>query len=192
MSLVARYVHQHAGDEGLRRVHAAAGLGAPVEALDDERHWFTYEEKIALFEAAAAELDDADVTRHMGERALLLQVGTGLRVLLRSLGSPRMVLANVARVAPKFSTVATMDVLELGRTHAVISYELRSDKVPHRLDCLYHQGLISVIGPLFGMPLPEVDHPECQVLGAPRCIYKVRWARRHGRRVNAHRKRQHL
>jgi diguanylate cyclase (GGDEF)-like protein len=176
--LLARYVREHAGEEGLRRVHAASRINAPVEALEDERRWFTYEEKIALFEAAAAVLGDADVTRHMGESALLLQIGAGVRVVLRTLGSPRVVLSNVARAVPKFSTVATMDVLELGRAHAVVSYELRADKVPHRLDCLYNQGLISVIGPLFGMPLLEVEHPECQILGAPRCIYRVHWPRR--------------
>ncbi len=176
--LLARYVREHAGEEGLRRVHAAALISAPVEALEDERRWFTYEDKIALFEAAAAVLDDVDVTRRLGESALSLKVGAGVRVVLRTLGSPRVVLSNVARACPKFSTVASMEVLELGRAHAVVSYELRSDKVPHRLDCLYNQGLISVIGPLFGMPPLAVEHPECQVLGAPRCVYRVQWPRR--------------
>lgn len=178
MCLVARYVREHAGEAGLRRVHAASRINAPLEALEDERRWFTYEEKIALFEAAAVVLDDPDVTRRMGESALLLQVGAGVRVLLRTLGSPRLVMSNIARACPKFSTVARMDVLELGRTHAVVSYELRADKVPHRLDCLYNQGLMSVIGPLFGLPLLEVEHPECQALGAPRCVYRVTWPRR--------------
>jgi diguanylate cyclase (GGDEF)-like protein len=188
--LVARYVREHAGENGLRRVHAASRIDAPLEALEDESRWFTYEQKIALFEAAAAELGDADVTRHMGESALLLRIGTGVRVVLRTLGSPRVVLSNVAKATPKFSTVATMDVLELGRSHAVVSYELRADKVPHRLDCLYNQGLISVIGPLFGMPLLEVDHPECQVLGAPRCVYRVHW--QHRRRMRRSAREAHL
>jgi diguanylate cyclase (GGDEF)-like protein len=177
--LVARYVRGHAGEAGLARVHAEAGIKVPIEMLEDERHWFTYEEKIALFEGTALVLDDPEVTRHIGENATSLQVGAGLRVLLRTLGSPRMVLSNIAKAAPKFSTVATMDVLDMGPTHAVVSYELRSDKVPHRLDCLYNQGLISVIGPLFGLPLLEIEHPECQVLGAPRCVYRVEWPRWH-------------
>ena len=178
MCLVARYVREHAGEAGLRRIHAASRIDLPVEALEEEHRWFTYEEKIALFEAAAAELEDPDVTRRIGESALMLQVGAGVRVLLRTLGSPRVVLSNIAKACPKFSTVAEMDVLDLGRTHAVVSYELRADKVPHRLDCLYNQGLISVIGPLFGMPPLEVEHPECQALGAPRCVYRVNWPRR--------------
>jgi diguanylate cyclase (GGDEF)-like protein len=175
--LVARYVRAHGGDEALAAVHRASAIDAPIEALEDERRWFTYEEKIALFEAAADVLGDPDVTRHMGQTALAHEVGAGLRVLLRTLGSPRTVLANVAKACPKFSTVASMELLEIGRNRAAVSYELRADKLPHRLDCAYNQGLISVIGPLFGLPLLAVDHPECQVLGAPRCIYRVHWPR---------------
>src|SRR5207244_4831257 len=81
--LLARYVREHAGEEGLVRVHAAAHINAPLVALEDESRWFTYEEKIALFEAAAMVLHDAEVTRHVGQSALLLQVGAGVRVLLR-------------------------------------------------------------------------------------------------------------
>lgn len=170
-------MREHAGQEGLRRVHASSGVDVPIEALEDERQWLTYEEKIALFEAAATVLDDPEVTRHMGESVLRLQVGAGLRVLLRALGSPRLVLSSIAKANSKFSTVSKMAALELGRTHAVVSYELRDDKVPHHLDCLYNQGLISVVGPLFGMPPLAVEHGECQVLGAPRCLYRVHWPR---------------
>jgi len=88
MSLVASYVRERAGVEGLARVHVAARIQAPVDALMDERRWFTYEEKIALFEAAAAELRDPEVTRHVGESALMLRVGAGVRVLLRTQAWP--------------------------------------------------------------------------------------------------------
>jgi diguanylate cyclase (GGDEF)-like protein len=183
--LVARYVRAQGGDEALAAVHRAAQIDAPLEALEDERRWFTYEEKIALFEAAADVLGDPDVTRHMGQAALAHEVGAGLRVLLRTLGSPRTVLANVAKACPKFSTVASMEVVEMSKNRAAVSYELRADKKPHRLDCAYNQGLISVIGPLFGLPLLAVEHPECQVLGAPRCIYRVHWPRHRVRRRRA-------
>ena len=178
MSLVAAYVLAHGGEDALCRVHQAAGIKTPVDTLMDERRWFTYEEKIALFEAAAAELSDPEVTRHVGETALALRVVASVRVLLRTLGSPRVVLSNIARANQKFSTVSRFELAELGRAHAVITYELRSDKRPHRLDCLFNQGLVSVIGPLFGMPLLDIEHRECQVLGAARCVYRVRWPAR--------------
>jgi diguanylate cyclase (GGDEF)-like protein len=183
--LIIRYVRELAGDEGVEQLLARAAVPYALTELEDERRWFTYEAKVALFDAAAAVLDDPDVTRHIGESALQHQVGAGLRVLLRTLGSPRVVISNIAKTCPKFSTVARMEVVELGRDHARVTYELDASKTPHRLDCLLNQGLMAVIGPLFGQPLLEIAHPECQVLGAPRCVYDIRWSRRRWRRRRA-------
>jgi diguanylate cyclase (GGDEF)-like protein len=189
MCLTASYIRAHAGDAGVVRAHALAGFSFPIAELDDESRWYAYEEKIAFWVAAAQVLGDNEVTRHIGEAALSHQVGAGLRTLLRTLGSPRVVLSNVAKACPKFSTVARMEAVELGRTHAVVTYELDATKQPHRLDCLMNIGLLSVIGPLFGLPLLDVEHDECQVRGAERCVYRVRWparrrmfARRHAER----------
>src|SRR5205085_8819696 len=37
-------------------------------------------------------------------------------------------------------------------------------------------GLVSQVSVLFGLPPAAVLHPECQVRGAQRCVYRVRWA----------------
>ena len=52
-----------------------AGMAGRKDELLDENTWFSYDKKIALFEAAAEVLDDPQVTRHAGERALELNVG---------------------------------------------------------------------------------------------------------------------
>ncbi len=181
--LVVQYVRHHAGDEGVARLLWLAGETRPIEVLEDEQRWSTYEQKIALFDAACLVLDDRDAILHVGETALDHQVGPGIRILIRRLGSPRLVLANVAKACPKFSTVATMRVEELAKEHAVITYRLDDGKVPHRGDCQLNIGLMRTIGPIFGMPLLDVEHPDCQVLGAPECRYVVRWTskRRLGR-----------
>src|SRR5436190_17274915 len=106
MCLTASYIRAHAGDAGVTRAHALAGFSFPAADLDDESRWYAYEEKIAFWVAAANVLGDNEVTRHIGETALSHQVGTGLRTLLRTLGSPRVVLSNIAKASAKFSTVA--------------------------------------------------------------------------------------
>jgi diguanylate cyclase (GGDEF)-like protein len=176
--LIVRYVRGHLGDDGVARLLALAGESRSVAELEDERRWSTYEQKIALFEAAAEVLGDRHITMHMGESALEHQVGAGLRLLLRALGSPRIVLDNVAKACPKFSTVASMETLESDGSHAVIAYWLHEGHEPHRLDCELNIGLLRVVGPLFGLPPLAVDHTECQLLGAERCIYRVSWSRR--------------
>jgi diguanylate cyclase (GGDEF)-like protein len=190
-ALIVQYVRRLGGDEAVERVLARSGVQRTVAELEDEAGWSTYEDKIALWQAAAVELGDPIVSRHMGETILETRVGTPLRLLLRGFGSPGMVLSKVAKVCPKFSTVATMQAIEHSRRHIVVSYELDSGKPPHRLDCESTIGLLSAAGPLFGLPLLDVEHVECQVQGAPKCIYVVRWPIRHRLRLFG-RKRAHL
>jgi diguanylate cyclase (GGDEF)-like protein len=52
-------------------------------------------------------------------------------------------------------------------------------------------GLMRVIGPLFGIPPLAIEHLECQVEGAPRCVYRVTWARR-SRLPRPRRRQSHL
>ena len=185
--LIVRYVRHHAGDEGVARLLALAGDERPLSVLENEQHWSTYDEKIALLEAAAVVLDDPDVALHIGETALDHSVGPGIRILLRRLGSPRMVLANVSKAAAKFSTVTEMYAEHLGKDFAVIRYRLHDAERAHRADCQLNIGFMRTIGVLFGMPPLTVEHPECQVLGAPECEYVVHWTagRRHKRRRDA-------
>jgi diguanylate cyclase (GGDEF)-like protein len=174
-ALIVQYVRRVAGTHAVDEVIRRSGVEATLADLEDERRWWTYDDKVALWQAAADVLGDPIVSRHMGETVLDTRVGTPLRLILRGFGSPRMVLANVAKVCPKFSTVATMRATEHSRRHIVVTYELHDGKTPHRLDCEANIGLMSAAGPLFGLPLLDVEHPECQVDGAPRCTYVVRW-----------------
>jgi diguanylate cyclase (GGDEF)-like protein len=185
--LIVRYVRHHAGDEGVARLLTLAGDDRPLDVLENEQQWSTYEQKIALLEAAAVVLDDPDVGCHIGETALDHSVGPGIRILLRRLGSPRVVLANVAKAGAKFSTVTTMRAEHVGRDFAVIRYRLHDHKRPHPADCQLNVGFMRTIGPLFGLPPLTIEHPECQVLGAPECEYVVHWSnprRRRARRAD--------
>ncbi len=180
--LIVRYVRHHAGADGVTRLLHLAGETRPLDELEDQDRWSTYEQKIALFDAACIVLDDADAVLRMGEAALDHQVGPGIRILIRALGSPQMVLANVAKACPKFSTVATMTAEEVDRSRAGsvyrVTYRLHDGKTPHRGDCQLNIGLMRTIGPIFGLPPLDIEHTACQVDGAPECRYTVSWARR--------------
>ncbi len=175
--LIVRYVRHHAGDEGVERLLVLAGEDRPIALLENEQHWSTYEQKIALLEAAALVLDDPDVALHIGETALDHSVGPAIRILLRRLGSPRMVLANVSKAAAKFSTVTEMYAEHVGKDFAVVRYRVLEPVRAHRADCQLNIGFMRTIGLLFGMPPLAVEHPECQVLGAPACEYVVHWSK---------------
>ena len=175
MRLIVEYVRGRAGDRGVRRLLQLAGEMRSERDLCDEGQWSTYAQKIALFEAAAVVLDDPIVARHVGEASLALGVGASTKALLRSLGSPTMVLRNLPRVTGKFSSVAIMEALEIERSRALIAYHVLPAVEPHRADCQYNIGLLSQIGPLFGLPRSAVVQYGCQAEGDRRCIYEVSW-----------------
>ena len=186
--LIVRYVRHHAGDEGVARLLALAGDDRPLAVLENEQHWSTYEEKIALLEAAAVVLDDPDVALHIGETALDHSVGPGIRILLRRLGSPRMVLANVVEGGG--------EVLDRDRhVRRAPRQGLRGHplppprpgaRAPRRLPA-EHRLHAHDRSSCSACRRSRVEHPECQVLGAPECEYVVHWTtgRRRQRRRDA-------
>ena len=176
--LVWRYVRDHAGDEGLRELLARANLDLDGRRLTDEKAWFTYEEKIALFAAAAATLGEPHVMMHMGEQILDYRVGAAQRALLAIFGSPRFAVRQFPRAGAQINRAAVTTVLSVHRNEAVVAYKLNEGKEPSRLECEYNIGIFRALGPMFGRPLCDVTHTDCQVEGAERCVFEIRWNKR--------------
>jgi diguanylate cyclase (GGDEF)-like protein len=93
----------------------------------------------------------------------------------------------MAKANSRFSTNSTVEALEIGNGTALVSYRLHPGHVPDVLDCQYTEGLLSLVPEVFGLPPATVQHTECQVRGAPACLYRLRWRPRHrwGRRARA-------
>jgi diguanylate cyclase (GGDEF)-like protein len=174
--LVLLYVEQVGGEDAVRRVLERSGMSGRREQLLDENYWFSYEKKIALFEAASEVLEDPNVMLSVASRALELNVGGGLKVALRALGSPRLVYQNIVRANAKFSGSHVMELLDVGPRHAVISYaDLTPDRRYHELDCQYNRGMLACVPELFGLGPAHVEHQVCGCRGGPACIYGLRW-----------------
>jgi diguanylate cyclase (GGDEF)-like protein len=173
--LLLTYAERRGGREAVERLLARAGCAHREAELRDESTWFSFATKVALFEAAAEVLDDPVVTRHAGEQSLDLSVADGLKVALRALGSPRLVYQHIVRANGKFTSIHTMELLELGRDHASIAFSDHRGGDVHRLDCEYNKGLLSVVPVLFGMGQARVSHPTCAAKGDERCVYQLRW-----------------
>lgn len=152
--LVFRYVYDHAGGDGIRQLLARANLKLDGRSLTDEKAWFTYEEKIALFEAAAQ------------------------RALLAVFGSPRIAVRVFPRAGAQINRAAVTTVLSVHSGEAVVAYKLNDGKQPSSHECEYNIGIFRALGPMFGRPLCQVTHPDCQVLGDERCVYEIRWTKR--------------
>jgi len=173
--VIVGYVHRVRGvaavEEMLRR---AAEDRTPAE-LADTSSWSSYAQAIALFDAAAEVTGDPEVARRIGEELLRQHHGTEVAALLRSLGSPGEVLRNVAATAAKYSTVSSMEAVEVSDRHAIVTARNVDGVARHPHVCLYTQGVLSQAAPLFGMADAVVHELECQRRGDPCCRYRVDW-----------------
>lgn len=173
---VLRYVQESAGDVAVSLVRSLAGLVHPSGAVQDGRPWYSYEHRVAVLDAAARVLGDAGATRRIGHAAAVHAIPAGKRAVLR-FRSPDRALREVVRVADRGSKVATVTVLAATAARAMVTYELLDGKDPHRLDCLYVEGLLGATGELAGSAC-AVEHAQCAAGGAPRCVFVVRWSPR--------------
>jgi diguanylate cyclase (GGDEF)-like protein len=173
-----RYVRLHAGDDAVEQVLERADVPWTAKQLDDQSLWWSYDTRIRLFAAATEVFGDPDLMFKVGAAALQSGLANALVLLLRAMGSPRQVIRQLPRAVAKFSTTSTMEVLEAGPTSATIRYTLHPGYEHSRLDCIYAQGLFSVVPVVFGLPPARIVHVECESDGYPACVYRVSWDRR--------------
>jgi len=177
-SVIVRYVRSRVGQFGVAQMLTTAGEARPVEILEDPRSWSTHEEAIALLGAASQATGDPDIGRHVGEEMLRQHDGTDVANLLRSLGSPAELLRNVTAAAAKFTTVSTLEPLEVGDAHAVVQALTRPGFARHLYLCEFTKGLLSQVPVLFGLVPAVVTETECQARGGRFCLYSVAWEAR--------------
>ena len=187
-ALLLAYLDQVGGEDTIAKVLARCGLSGCETELRDENCWFSWQTKIALFEATAEVLENPDFLVDMASLALDLKVARGLKVGLRTLGSPQLVYRSVVRANARFNGSHAMELLSVGAGHARTRFvDISGERRFHQLDCEYSAGLLSVVPELFGLPRALVSHVECVGEGADACVYDLRW-REHvpmGRRMLA-------
>ena len=173
--LILAYVERHKGTGAVDAVLELCDLADREAELHDDTVWFDFGLKIQLFEAAATVLGDRDAARHIGGAAIDLDVAAGLKLALRTFGSPRLAYANVARTAGRFTSTHRLDLVEVSATHASFRYADVAGVGYHRTDCQYNIGLFSCVPTLFGHRPAQVEHSTCALNGADACVYDVRW-----------------
>jgi len=174
--LVLGYLRAQGGEQAVADVLERSGLPHSARELERPESWFSYDTRIRLFEAAVGHLDDPQAMARIGASAVWQNVNPSMVLAMRALGSPAQIYRRLPPNVAKYSTTSTMVLLEADRTNATFSFRLHDRYVPSRLDCEYARGLISVIPEGFGLPTATIVHQECQVDGAPACIYHVSWA----------------
>jgi diguanylate cyclase (GGDEF)-like protein len=174
-SVLLRLVRAGGGDEAVAAVLAEAGWTRGAAALETTENWVSFDEAVALIEAAVHVSGDPGLARRAGEGAIRQHAGSPVATVLRSLGSPEAVLGAIATTASKFSTVTTMEAIESAPGRAVIRSWPREGFTRHRLLCDWAKGLLSQPTMLFGLPPARVVETECAAHGGASCTYEVSW-----------------
>lgn len=173
--LILAYIEREAGRPAVDELLERSGFAGREAELQEESSWFSFEDKIRLFEAAAAVTGDSRVAERIGESALEFSAGLALKRALRALGSPDFVYRNVARANSKFNWGHEMELVVSEPHHLRISYRDVSGVGYHRFDCDYTTGLLRTVPQLFGYPPARVSHQFCGAAGADHCQYDVQW-----------------
>jgi diguanylate cyclase (GGDEF)-like protein len=173
--LILSYVEREAGRPAVAEVLDRAGFSDREAELRDERNWFTFEEKVRLFEAAAEVTGDSRVAERIGESVLEFSIGLALKRALRALGGPDFVYRNVARANSKFNWAHEMELVVAEPGHLRLSYRDVSGVGYHAYDCQYTTGLLRTVPQLFGFSPARVSHQFCGSAGADHCQFDVQW-----------------
>jgi diguanylate cyclase (GGDEF)-like protein len=172
------YVEAHGGPDAVSRLIERAGVRATAEELADQSRWFSYSTRVRLFSAATDVLGDPDVMFHVGAAAMRSNLAHSLLLVLRALGTPRQVFKHLPRAAAKFTTVSTMEILEVTATAATVALHLHDGYAHSALDCDYARGLATTVPEIFDLPAGVITSAECRVGGGRACVYTVAWERR--------------
>ncbi len=175
-ALLLAYLDRVGGQDAVDEVLRRCGLSGCEAELRDENSWFSWETKIGLFEETADVLENPGFLVDMAALSLDLKVAGGLKVALRTLGSPQLVYRSVVRANARFNGSHAMELISIGggqvRTRFV---DISGERRFHHLDCEYSAALLSIVPELFGLPRAQLTHLECVGDGADACVYELRW-----------------
>ena len=172
--LLAR-VNAFGGRDAVGEVLRLANSERTPEYLLDITNWVAYDEAVALWRAGGRVTHHPTFARAVGEDTARRLSGSQVSAALRSLGSPEKVYRAIATSAGEFSTVTKLWVIDAGPGFADIA-ATAADGYPRSADhCAWTSGLLTCGPVLFGFDPARVEHEECQAMGAPRCVYRIRW-----------------
>ncbi|HZE07070.1 MAG TPA: GAF domain-containing protein, partial [Solirubrobacteraceae bacterium] len=173
--LLAR-VREQCGDEGVAELLRLAGSRRSPAYLSDIANWISFAEGVALWRAGAHVTHHPQFARAVGEDAARRLNGSPVANLLRSLGSPEAVYAQIATVATKYSTVNILEAVASGPGYVEIVARATGGVERDADHCAWTCGLLSQPTVLFGLSPATVHHERCAAFGAPACEYRITWS----------------
>jgi diguanylate cyclase (GGDEF)-like protein len=174
-AVLVNLVRASGGQSAVDALLKESGCSQEASYLETVGNWIAADQAVALLEAGVRITGDPTFAERVGQGAVRQHAGSPVATVLRSLGSPEMVLAQITQTAAKFSTITEMDATEAGPGRVVVHARARPGQRRHRQLCDWARGLLSTPPELFGLGSARVHETECQARGGTQCIYEVTW-----------------
>src|SRR4051794_41232999 len=131
--LLLRAAAERGGPEAVGRALSRAGLAGEAALLHSLRGRVSYEVKLRLFDAVAAEVGDPRIGLALADAALADPALAPLRAAVRALGSPATALRQVSRISTRLDTAAVFRCAESSDGRAELVWRGVSPPPPQRV-----------------------------------------------------------
>ncbi|MCU1575284.1 MAG: hypothetical protein JWO93_3366, partial [Micrococcaceae bacterium] len=166
-------VRAKTGPEGERRVLRQAGLLERSDLTASASGRMSHSDKMRLFEAAAAELEDPRIGLLLGPEAMRDPALAPMRMLARSAGSPEALFGRISTFGSEFEATLMLRCVRSRPGRATMTADVLEPAIPHRITCDYISSVFRQIPVLFGSAEASVSHPQCRLDGAQQCVFDV-------------------
>jgi response regulator RpfG family c-di-GMP phosphodiesterase/signal transduction histidine kinase len=162
------------GPKRTAEVLASLNSGTTLEELRDPARFISFDLAARLFDGFADASGDPDFSFNSGLRVTSPQALGFLYYMFRALASPEFVFRKFVELGPTVNRVGSFKIDELTSTRIVLRYH-STKKEPSRRLCECRIGQFASCPQIFGQPRARAVERECQVNGAPDCVYELTW-----------------
>lgn len=169
---IVRFVDRTLGEVGVNAMLAGAGDLPPRSEIDEVGGWVTYDETKRLLDSAAEVLGGRDALRQACAYIDWDDPGEALEAL----GSPGEVLRLVSEASAKYSTVTSIEAVEVADDHGIVVAHSVAGYPRFDAMCAVTAGLLAQAAELFGLPAATVVEERCETRGDDSCLFRVSWS----------------
>jgi class 3 adenylate cyclase len=167
-----RYFSETFGEKALREL--VARTDTSLEMLRDPEQWMSTSQLLALSRAMVEHSKDTRITYRAGLVLIDPKVLGPSYYVLRALGSPGMVYARMSEFTD-LSRITRWKIVETGRKHVVMQFQVERGHRDDILFCLNRQGALAGVPQAFGLSIGTITHTQCLHEGGSCCEYRVEW-----------------
>jgi response regulator RpfG family c-di-GMP phosphodiesterase/signal transduction histidine kinase len=146
----------------------------PLEYLLDSKNYISFAYGSKLLDALAEESGDPEFARKAGRFIASPQALGFAYHMFRALGTPRLVYEKLVEIGPVYNKVGSFKIDSISDTQMVCRYHSLVFE-GNRRSCQARMGQFAGVPTIWGLPEAAVVERECQMHGAPDCVYEFRW-----------------